>query len=130
FAQATPEPRSKTERAPVRPAPSRETLDGPRRVPQPGTNVKQANGSNNVSPVVEKAPLPERKSRGEECPEKIVCTTNTGETFDITGQETYVGRSKQCAIILKSQRVSRKHACITREADGFYINDLGAANGI
>lgn len=61
---------------------------------------------------------------------KLRCTTNSGEAFDIAGEQTYIGRSKQCAIVLKSQRVSRKHACITKEADGFYINDLGAANGI
>jgi hypothetical protein len=120
--ETAPQPRSKTERAPVRPAAAqRETLDGPRRVPQTTPTPKQsANGSSDAVRAVEKTG----------CPDKIVCTTNTGESFDIAGEETYVGRSKQCAIVLKSQRVSRKHACITREADGFYINDLGAANGI
>ena len=63
-------------------------------------------------------------------PETLVATTNTGDRWEVDGIETYMGRSKQCSIVLKSQRVSRKHASITREDDGFYINDLGAANGI
>jgi FHA domain-containing protein len=118
----SPEPRGKTERgAPLRPTGGgRETFEGPRKIVatagKPATNGAGGNGSPGRAP--------------DRPPEKLLCTTNTGETFDITQEETYVGRSKQCAIVLKSQRVSRKHACITREADGFYINDLGAANGI
>lgn len=60
----------------------------------------------------------------------MTISTNSGEQWEVTDDETYIGRSKQCTIVLKSQRVSRKHASITREADGYYINDLGAANGI
>ena len=60
----------------------------------------------------------------------LVARTSNGERWEVDGPETYMGRSKQCSIVLKSQRVSRKHASITREDDGFYINDLGAANGI
>jgi hypothetical protein len=60
----------------------------------------------------------------------LKASTNTGDNWEISDPETYIGRSKQCAIVLKSQRVSRKHATITMEDDGFYINDLGAANGI
>lgn len=61
---------------------------------------------------------------------KLRASTNTGESWDLEDAETFIGRSKQCAVVLKSQRVSRKHASITREDDGYYINDLGAANGI
>ena len=63
-------------------------------------------------------------------PDSLVATTTTGDRWEVNAPETYMGRSKQCSIVLKSQRVSRKHASITREDDGFYINDLGAANGI
>lgn len=61
---------------------------------------------------------------------RIMLSTNSGETWSINGNKTYIGRSKQCSIILKSQRVSRRHASVTMERDGFYLNDLGAANGI
>ena len=61
---------------------------------------------------------------------RLFAATNTGDSWEVTDEETYIGRSKQCTIVLKSQRVSRKHASVRREPDGFYINDLGAANGI
>ena len=74
-----------------------------------------------------KPAAPEPKRRGLD---KLLASTSSGESWELTDAETYIGRSKQCAVVLKSQRVSRKHASITREEDGFFINDLGAANGI
>ena len=62
--------------------------------------------------------------------ERLFAATNAGDSWELTEDETYVGRSKQCTVVLKSQRVSRKHASITREPQGWFINDLGAANGI
>jgi hypothetical protein len=119
-------PRARTEHAGgVRPNAPRETLDGnqpPRRVPAPETSRERI-----VPPVVEP---PARERSPAKGAAKLVCSTNSGESFEIVDAETFIGRSKQCAIVLKSQRVSRKHACVTKEGDGFYINDLGAANGI
>lgn len=68
-------------------------------------------------------------AQGEEAP-RLFATTNSGDSWEITGDETYIGRSKMCAVILKSQRVSRKHASVTLENGGWYLNDLGAANGV
>lgn len=138
--------RSRTEAA--RPNQVREALDGqPRRVsPSASAEVSReravpaevAPSSRTIERTAERS-----AERAERAPapaavtpppssggSKLSCSTNSGETFEITGDETFIGRSKQCAIVLKSQRVSRKHACVTKEADGFYINDLGAANGI
>ena len=77
-------------------------------------------------PPAEPPPAP----RHAPAPAVLVASTSTGDRWEVDAPETYMGRSKQCSIVLKSQRVSRKHASITREDDGFYINDLGAANGI
>lgn len=63
-------------------------------------------------------------------PRKLFASTNAGDSWEIVDPETYIGRSKQCMIVLKSQRVSRKHASVTQENEGWFINDLGAANGI
>lgn len=76
------------------------------------------------------APDSSRRRAAEKSVPVLFCTTAAGDSYEVTEAETYMGRSKQCTIVLNSQRVSRKHACITKEADGFYINDLGAANGI
>ncbi len=81
-----------------------------------------------IDPPPRKAPRPPPPE--PESPDKLLATTNTGDSWEVVDEETFIGRSKQCAIVLKSQRVSRKHASVTRDDDGFYINDLGAANGI
>jgi hypothetical protein len=103
-----PEPR--VERAAARPEPR---LDRPEPRPEPRMSA----------PAPVSAPARKRV-------QKLLVSTSSGESWEVTDPETYIGRSKQCAIVLKSQRVSRRHASITLEEDGFYLNDLGAANGI
>lgn len=61
---------------------------------------------------------------------RLFVATSSGESWEIDDQETYIGRSKQCSVVLKSQRVSRKHASVTYESGQWFINDLGAANGV
>lgn len=125
-------PRARTEHAGgVRPNAPRETLDGntpPRRVPPAEPSASRERAAPVEPPARERSPAAAAPKAAAAA--KLVCTTNSGESFEIVDAETFIGRSKQCAIVLKSQRVSRKHACVTREGDGFYINDLGAANGI
>jgi hypothetical protein len=134
------QPRARTEHAVRPPATSRDTHDTPQ--PQAQQSPRRSSPSPEAAISRERGtpvePLPAQRDRPDRSGErpapsassKLLCSTNTGESFEITSEETFIGRSKQCAIVLKSQRVSRKHACVTKEADGFYINDLGAANGI
>lgn len=61
---------------------------------------------------------------------KLFVSTQEGERWEVGADEAFIGRSKNCEIVLKSQRVSRKHASVSCEPDGFYLNDQGAANGI
>lgn len=82
-------------------------------------------------PPRDPTPLPPREPTPVPVtPTRLIASTNAGESWELAEDETFIGRSKQCAIVLKSQRVSRKHASVTREADGWFINDMGAANGI
>jgi FHA domain len=115
-----PPPPPKKERPPTPKPNSRkqETLEGP----NDEVRVKK------LTP--EPVEPPRAKDKGSKKKMVLIASTNTGDTWEISDPETFIGRSKQCAIVLKSQRVSRKHATITMEDDGFYINDLGAANGI
>jgi hypothetical protein len=115
-AEVEPAPPPPKKERPPTPKPQRqpkETFEGP------ADEVKRKA----PEPAKDKAPAKGKK-------QKLIASTNTGDTWEISDPETFIGRSKQCAIVLKSQRVSRKHATITMEDDGFYINDLGAANGI
>lgn len=107
--------------------PEPEPTPEPRRAPKPAPAARRPRET-----IDTPAPRAAPRSRTPEpaAPDKLLATTNTGDAWEVVDEETFIGRSKQCAIVLKSQRVSRKHASVTRDADGFYINDLGAANGI
>jgi pSer/pThr/pTyr-binding forkhead associated (FHA) protein len=52
-----------------------------------------------------------------------------GETFPLEGDRVVVGRSPECEIFLDDVTVSRRHARISRDADGFMIEDEGSLNG-
>jgi hypothetical protein len=43
---------------------------------------------------------------------------------------TVIGRSRRCDIVLTDPNVSRQHAEIRRQDDGFMVRDLGSTNGI
>jgi ribosomal protein L40E len=53
----------------------------------------------------------------------------SGETFPLEGQRVTVGRSPDCEIFLDDVTVSRKHAALTRDGEGFSIQDEGSLNG-
>ena len=52
-----------------------------------------------------------------------------GRTVDIPSFPAVIGRSDETEIRLDSNRVSRRHAQIESDADGFWLTDLGSANG-
>jgi hypothetical protein len=52
-----------------------------------------------------------------------------GETFELQGDKTRVGRSPDADVFLDDVTVSRNHALLVRRRDGVYIDDLGSLNG-
>ena len=52
-----------------------------------------------------------------------------GETFELKGEQTRVGRSPDADVFLDDVTVSRNHALLVRRRDGVYIDDLGSLNG-
>src|SRR5919204_3835868 len=52
-----------------------------------------------------------------------------GEHFLPQGNRTTIGRSPDCDIFLDDVTVSRKHAVLVRENDGYVIEDQGSLNG-
>jgi pSer/pThr/pTyr-binding forkhead associated (FHA) protein len=52
-----------------------------------------------------------------------------GETFHLLEPRTLVGRSPDCDVFLDDVTVSRRHAEIVREQNGYVIRDLGSLNG-
>jgi pSer/pThr/pTyr-binding forkhead associated (FHA) protein len=54
---------------------------------------------------------------------------NAGSTFVLEGAETTVGRHPDSDIFLDDVTVSRRHAVITRDVDGYRVTDGGSLNG-
>ena len=52
-----------------------------------------------------------------------------GETFELHGDQTRIGRSPDADVFLDDVTVSRHHALLVRRRDGVYIDDLGSLNG-
>lgn len=52
-----------------------------------------------------------------------------GEIDKVVKERFLIGRGKHCDLVVDSAKVSREHAAIVREPDGWYLEDLGSANG-
>jgi hypothetical protein len=52
-----------------------------------------------------------------------------GETYPLDRERLTIGRSPDCDIFLDDVTVSRKHAQLVRQGDGYGIEDLGSLNG-
>lgn len=52
-----------------------------------------------------------------------------GSTYLLDGDVTTLGRDPGSDVFLDDVTVSRKHAEVRRQADGFYAHDLGSLNG-
>ncbi len=50
--------------------------------------------------------------------------------YTLRSRLTRIGRNSENDIVLNSERVSRYHAEITRQGDGFFIVDKGSRNGV
>lgn len=61
---------------------------------------------------------------------EITVTLGTSQNKYVFHQgEMTIGRTADCEIIIDNLAVSRKHAKLSREDDGFYVADLGSGNG-
>ncbi len=52
-----------------------------------------------------------------------------GELDRIVKERFLIGRGKHCDFVINSGKVSREHAAIVKDTDGFFIEDLGSSNG-
>ncbi len=59
----------------------------------------------------------------------IIKGPQTGNTFDLDGEETTIGREPANSIFLNDMTVSRAHAKIIYRNGGAVIEDLGSLNG-
>jgi phosphoserine phosphatase RsbU/P len=60
---------------------------------------------------------------------KMLKGETPGRKFRLNKEVTVLGRDAACEIVLGDYQVSKRHAKITRKADGFTIEDLLSTNG-
>ena len=91
--------------------------------------------------VLETAARLEREVRAREAPPPIpsgpiegrthalVLVREDGTEVAVETERFVIGRGRDCDLVIDSSKVSREHAAIVREADGWAIEDLSSANG-
>lgn len=52
-----------------------------------------------------------------------------GQIYELVKSDFFIGRADACDLTLSDTCISRKHACIERREDGYYIEDLASTNG-
>ncbi|MCB9729878.1 MAG: FHA domain-containing protein [Deltaproteobacteria bacterium] len=60
---------------------------------------------------------------------EAISGNDKGTSYELTAEQTLVGRGLDCGIVLNDASVSRKHFRIDREGDGWKLVDLGSGNG-
>ena len=82
-----------------------------------------------LSPEDRAVVLEIQSSLGEKAMLFIAKGPAKGSRFLITAEGVTVGRASQCSVFLDDVTVSRSHATITKQADGFLLKDEGSLNG-
>jgi signal transduction histidine kinase/ActR/RegA family two-component response regulator len=60
---------------------------------------------------------------------KILKGSNAGDCYTLTADKTILGRESHCDIVLRRTTISRHHAQIMHDAEGYFIEDLDSLNG-
>lgn len=60
---------------------------------------------------------------------EIIRGMNAGQRFEVSGRECVIGREMTCQVVIPSRTVSRQHARILDESDGYYLEDMRSVNG-
>ncbi len=62
-------------------------------------------------------------------PKLILLQEGQAIPFELTVDETVIGRHPECTFQINSNMVSRKHAKVVKSGDGYVIEDMGSGNG-
>jgi len=60
---------------------------------------------------------------------QLVLVRDDGSETVVRADRFLIGRGRHCDLVVDSSKVSREHAAIVREGDGWTIEDLQSANG-
>ena len=62
-------------------------------------------------------------------PKLILLQEGQAIPYELTAEETVMGRHPECTFQINSNMVSRKHAKVVKNGDGYLIEDMGSGNG-
>ena len=60
---------------------------------------------------------------------ELVLVRDDGSETPVRSERFLIGRGRHCDLVVDGTKVSREHAAIVRDADGWFIEDLDSANG-
>lgn len=60
---------------------------------------------------------------------QLVLIREDGTETPVKSERFLIGRGRHCDLVIDSSKVSREHAAIVRDAEGWSIEDLDSANG-
>jgi hypothetical protein len=75
----------------------------------------------------EPAPPPRAAPGGKQ--QTLTLIMANREPHKMTTETVTIGRGKSCEFVIESNRVSREHARVIKEAGGFVLEDLNSSNG-
>ncbi len=67
---------------------------------------------------------------GEKARMQVVRGADFGSVFVITGGRAVIGRGEDCDIVISDLKASRQHLEVLLAQNGWYVRDMGSANGI
>ncbi len=62
-------------------------------------------------------------------PGALVLLRDDGGEVPVTKERFVIGRGRHCDLVVDSAKISREHAAIVREGDGWFVEDLESSNG-
>lgn len=80
-----------------------------------------------VAPVPTKAAEPPKEGRGAHL--IVLSGANVGQVFDLAKKKVQIGRDESVEIQIMDAGISRHHACISRDAGTYLLQDMGSRNG-
>lgn len=82
-----------------------------------------------LPPEEEPEPAPPPPARGAPGKQSLTLVMANRDPYKMVTDVVTIGRGKTCEFVIESNRVSREHARILKEAGGFVLEDLNSSNG-
>jgi hypothetical protein len=98
-------------------------------LPEPPASTRSGSRAADARHVLDTASELERAIPAVRPPPTLRLMNEAGLLATVTGERFLLGRGRHCDLVIDSAKVSREHAAIWLEPDGWWIEDLGSSNG-